>query len=458
LFGDGAASSVKQGSLGDCWLIGVFACLAQFPGHVEALFEEAIIQPSGRYCIRLFDPTLGSWRNVVIDDIVPCHPRGIARLSLPFCGMDVPCFSQPRGGEVWPLLLEKAFAKVAGSYGALEGGIPELAFQHVTGQKEQIRWQREEGSDSWLQLRFKAPGWHGHNVTGGRYSTKGKKLPSDEMFRRMAYYDQANFLMAASIHTPGHTLEHRRLDGLVEGHAYSVLEVQEVHGTRLIRLRNPWGKTSWRGEWSSASDSWNKYPEVAVDIWRGNVDDGSFWMSFGAFALTFHAVIVCPSTMPVPKVCSYQHSHAVSMPWRNRLLCGRCGMQVQSLWTLVVVPSGRHRSLSWVRFQDGDLCPLCLRMTAPARRQGQTVDAVGRNGVELQRLVPGVDYFPFEAGAGCILPGERQPCRLGQACTSQDPRHYAQFDHPWMRPGPEVVQGRKSSRMKLVPSDVASDS
>ena len=30
----GLQPQVKQGALGDCWLIGAFACLADFPGHV----------------------------------------------------------------------------------------------------------------------------------------------------------------------------------------------------------------------------------------------------------------------------------------------------------------------------------------------------------------------------------------------------------------------------------------
>ena len=30
----GLQLQVKQGALGDCWLIGAFACLADFPGHV----------------------------------------------------------------------------------------------------------------------------------------------------------------------------------------------------------------------------------------------------------------------------------------------------------------------------------------------------------------------------------------------------------------------------------------
>ena len=37
--------------------------------------------------------------------------------------------------------------------------------------------------------------------------------------------------------------------------------------------------------------------------------------------------------------------------------------------------------------------------------------------VELTRRVPGIDYFPFEAGAGCSLPRKRPQCELGPACA-----------------------------------------
>ena len=38
---------VKQGGLGDCWLIGAFACLADFPGHVAWILLNLKAKPWG---------------------------------------------------------------------------------------------------------------------------------------------------------------------------------------------------------------------------------------------------------------------------------------------------------------------------------------------------------------------------------------------------------------------------
>ena len=46
------------------------------------------------------------------------------------------------------------------------------------------------------------------------------------MFERLAAHDADNFLMAASIAAAGGS-EHKRPDGLVEGHAYSLICVRE---------------------------------------------------------------------------------------------------------------------------------------------------------------------------------------------------------------------------------------
>lgn len=58
-------------------------------------------------------------------------------------------------------------------------------------------------------------------------------------------------------------MEVRLSSGLVKGHAYSITAVHTIHlkGTglfnffhrdkiQMIRLRNPWGGTEWKGPWS----------------------------------------------------------------------------------------------------------------------------------------------------------------------------------------------------------------
>jgi hypothetical protein len=36
-------------------------------------------------------------------------------------------------------------------------------------------------------------------------------------------------------------------EGLVLGHAYSILDIQEIKGEKILQIRNPWGNTEWKG-------------------------------------------------------------------------------------------------------------------------------------------------------------------------------------------------------------------
>jgi len=46
--------------------------------------------------------------------------------------------------------------------------------------------------------------------------------------------------------------------GIVGSHAYSVLDVAEIDGTKLIQLANPWGGTEWKGAWGDDSAQWTQ--------------------------------------------------------------------------------------------------------------------------------------------------------------------------------------------------------
>ena len=43
--------------------------------------------------------------------------------------------------------------------------------------------------------------------------------------------------------------------GIVSGHAYGILDLQKIKDNTkkeqyLIKLRNPWGREEWKGDWS----------------------------------------------------------------------------------------------------------------------------------------------------------------------------------------------------------------
>lgn len=72
-----------------------------------------------------------------------------------------------------------------------------------------------------------------------------------------------------------------REKGLRPRHAYSVLDVLDFSsngGPRLLRMRNPWGHFSWRGDWADDSNLWN--PQLRATCMPHGAEEGVFWISF----------------------------------------------------------------------------------------------------------------------------------------------------------------------------------
>ena len=38
--------------------------------------------------------------------------------------------------------------------------------------------------------------------------------------------------------------------GITQGHVYTILDVHEVGGQKLLRIRNPWGFEQYNSKWS----------------------------------------------------------------------------------------------------------------------------------------------------------------------------------------------------------------
>lgn len=72
----------------------------------------------GAFCIKFFNN--GKEDLVIIDDY------------LPFAGGNYPFVNSQDKTEMWPMLLEKAYAKKYGSFSLIQGGMVDLALAELT--------------------------------------------------------------------------------------------------------------------------------------------------------------------------------------------------------------------------------------------------------------------------------------------------------------------------------------
>jgi calpain-15 len=77
----------------------------------------------------------------------------------------------------------------------------------------------------------------------------------------------------------------------VPGHAYSLIRVKELSNrSKLVQVRNPWGREEWTGDWGDHSPLWTS--ALKAEVGHTIADDGSFWMSYKDFLKVFVSLSV----------------------------------------------------------------------------------------------------------------------------------------------------------------------
>ncbi|XP_018423585.1 PREDICTED: calpain-13-like [Nanorana parkeri] len=254
---DGASIfDLMQGEIGDCWVLAVVGALTlhrRFLENVIPKDQEFTHKYAGIFHFRFWQ--YGEWVDVVVDDRLPLlHGKYLS--------------VQPRSSnEFWPSLLEKAYAKLRGSYQNLHWGFISEALVDFTGG---------------VQIDFDL------------------SKPPPDLRDIVLAAARSGSLMGCT--TPGnlHTGNMELQNGLVQGHAYTVTEgLQIEYNNRLediVRVWNPWGAGEWNGRWSDRSPQWDRVqPEMRK---RLNVqsNDGEFWMSCPDFMQNFRQVNICNLT------------------------------------------------------------------------------------------------------------------------------------------------------------------
>lgn len=288
------ASEVVQGALGDCWLAAALSIVTQQPLLLHALFAAADIR-AGVYTVRLFHE--GGWRFIMVDDYVPVSMKD-----------GLPIFAHAKSRqELWVPILEKAFAKLYGSFASIEAGQLTDALVCLTaGLPERIltkppRSNLESGTAPRIdtnELFHKLVQLSSSNADDGRSDSK--------RWEALSHY----LLGAGSIAGDDHSRP-RFMHGIVPGHAYALLGAYDLNSQtdkkrvdpslQLLQLRNPWGQPSagktgfgaWTGAWSDGAPEWSLVPHARVVTGYDQKHAWSFFISMVDFVKFFSCVYVC---------------------------------------------------------------------------------------------------------------------------------------------------------------------
>lgn len=168
--------------------------------------------------------------------------------------------------EFWSALLEKAYAKLHGSYEALMGGTTCEALSDFTGGITEM-FELDDVPENLFEILVK--GFERHSMMG------------------------------CTINPHTSDPDHETSEGLICGHAYSITKATtiEIQSStyQLLRLRNPWGnEKEWNGPWSDKSPEWCMIDGNLKQKLGVTFDcDGEFWMSFDDFLEYFDRLEIC---------------------------------------------------------------------------------------------------------------------------------------------------------------------
>ncbi|CAG4944730.1 unnamed protein product [Parnassius apollo] len=228
--------SVQVGELGDAGLCCAAAALALTPRLLARVAPPHSFQRDYTGAFRFQVWVFGSWREVVVDDRLPA--RGGRLLT-----------SRSALSHDYTLpLLEKAYAKLYGSYAALRDGSCARALQDLTG--------------------------------GVVQSFAPPRQPPALLLRVLNSAVPRSTLLVATAKPEKEGSGQRMRNGLIAEQAYCVTGLARVReaggggsgggeeegGGVLVRVRAPGGRGEWRGAWARGSTQWRALPPADRDL------------------------------------------------------------------------------------------------------------------------------------------------------------------------------------------------
>lgn len=340
--GGASRFDVKQGMLGDCWLLAAISSLT-----MNQKLLNRVVPPNQHFninytgCFRFNLWNQGKWVEVLVDDRLPTQNGRLIYMH------------SVEENEFWGALLEKVYAKVNGSYESLRGGTTTEAMEDFTG-----------GITEQIDL----------------------KSPPNKLFSIMQKAFQRCSMMGCSLDPIPGQIEAKLSNGLICGHAYSItglttldarsgLNTPSVNGKiPMVRVRNPWGESEWNGPWCDKSSEWRFIPDAEKKkIGLTHEEDGEFWMTFQDFCHHFQKLEICnlaPDSLDDEELSQKSkkkwETTIESGSWVPRVNAGGCVNYMNTFWTN---PQFRVTLTDVDDDDDDDLCTLIIGLLQKDRRK-----------------------------------------------------------------------------------------
>ncbi|XP_053298008.1 calpain-1 catalytic subunit [Pleuronectes platessa] len=245
-----------QGYVSNCWFLSALCSLTFNQRMIAQVVpvDQSFEGHAGIFHFRFW--RFGQWVDVVVDDLLPTTNNFL---------LSVHC----KGGNIfWVPLLEKAYAKVCGSYDDMNFGLPSEAFKDFSG-----------GVYTTYKL--------------GEAHDKGH---DEELWLTLTRAIRCKSMICCTTPTGDKQVNSVGDNGLVIGHSYSVTGVTEVDclgsKVKLVRIVNPWGAQEWKGKLGERSDMGNLLNTED----QAKHQDGEFWMELENFCHNFLQVSMCCET------------------------------------------------------------------------------------------------------------------------------------------------------------------
>ena len=249
------SDDIEQGELGDCYYLSVLSALSQNPERIKQLLPKPKISDKGIYECDVY--IHGNLTPIVIDDYFPVIENENEETEIAFADIN------KETKNIWPMLLEKVWAKCNLSYEDIIIGNSAEAFEFLTP----------------------AP-----------YDTYYHKVDTKKLFDLIRKSHEKGFIIVSDITLTENTnLDYLSKIGLLTNHSYQIIDTailrQNANEVKLLKIKNPWGTNVWNGDWSENSGKW-------TETFRKNVgyeekEKGVFWMAYEDFIQFYTSTHIC---------------------------------------------------------------------------------------------------------------------------------------------------------------------